>query len=238
MQEKKSQNAIDVINRLKKLLKLKTDIQLSEFLNIRPNTISTWKKRNTLDYEAIISISELYEFDLNAVFLNKTKSSRSLTETPLITREVQFQYASGIEKAALLEIVPKYKFPFVDAENSLAFQVVSNNMFPLIDENSFVICEYVAAEAIKDDMIAVIVTKSKGIFLNRINRNPFYENQLVLSNENDFYSDVALNISEVAEVWHVSGILSYDMNHESRFKFINDSLKKINTFIKKNEMNR
>ncbi|RZJ65901.1 MAG: hypothetical protein EOO50_11580 [Flavobacterium sp.] len=236
MQENKSQNAIDVIDRLKKLLKLKTDIQLSEFLNIKPNTISTWKKRNSLDYEAIISISELYELDLNEVFLNKRKGSSLSSSTPLITREVMFQYASGADREALLEIVPTYKFPFVDTDDSIAFQVVSNNMFPLVDENSFVICQSVSIEDLKDSSIAVVVSRNKGIFLNRINTSNLASNQLILTNDNDFYNDTALNSNEISEVWLVIGVISYDMNHESRFKFINDSLKKINKFIKKNEM--
>lgn len=237
MQENKSQNAIDVIDRLKKLLKLKTDIQLAELLNIKPNTISTWKKRNSLDYEAIISISELYELDLNEVFLNKRKSQNTTLCTPLITREALFQYASGSDREALLEIVPTYKFPFVDADNSMAFQVVSNNMFPLIDENSFVVCQPVALDDLKENAVAVVVSKNKGIFLNRVNLGSYASSdQVLLTNDNEFYNDVVLNSGEIVEVWLVVAVLSYDMNHESRFKFINDSLKKINKFIKKNEI--
>ncbi|WP_257008550.1 LexA family transcriptional regulator [Flavobacterium agri] len=236
MQEKNSQNANDVINRLKLLLKLKTDIQLSEFLNIRPNTISTWKKRNSLDYETVISICELYELDLNEVFLNKRTSVDSSASTPLITREVQFQYASGADRQGLMEIVPKYKFPFLAVENSLAFQVVSNNMFPLIDENSFVICEAATLDAVRDNKIAVIVSKNKGIFLNRVGKGQYKADQVLLVNDNDFYNDVVLSESEITEVWLVRGVLSYDMNHESRFTFINDSLRKINSFMKKNEI--
>lgn len=236
MQEKNSQNANDVINRLKFLLKLKTDIQLSEFLNIRPNTISTWKKRNTLDYETIISICELYELDLNEVFLNKRNLSESSGSTPLITREAQFQYASGHDRQGLMDLVPKFSFPFLSSESTLAFQVVSNNMFPLIDENSFVICEASSLDAVKENKVAIVVSKSKGIFLNRIAKSPYKENQVVLVNDNDFYNDVTLGESEISEVWMVRGVLSYDLNNEGKFSFINDSLRKINTFMKRNEI--
>ncbi|RZJ73082.1 helix-turn-helix domain-containing protein [Flavobacterium sp.] len=236
MQEKNSQNANDVINRLKFLLKLKTDIQLSEFLNIKPNTISTWKKRNSLDYETIISICDLYELDLNEVFLNKKTFADAAGSTPLITKEVQFQYAAGAGRPALLENVPKYSFPFIDAANSMAFQVVSNNMFPLIDENSFVLCSASTISDVKQNKVAVVVAKSKGIFLNRVTSEGFKNGQLHLLNENDFYNDIVLDESEIDEVWLVKGVLSYVVNTESKFTFINDSLKKIDSFIKKNEI--
>lgn len=236
MQEKNSQNASDVINRLKSLLKLKTDIQLSEFLNIRPNTISTWKKRNSLDYETVISICDLYELNLNEVFLNKRTGISSGATTPLITKESQFQYASGFDRQSLMDAVPKYNFPFIDNDNSQAFQVVSNNMFPLIDESSFVLCTASALSEVWDNKVAVIVARHKGIFLNRVSRDAFKDDHVHLTNENDFYNEVVLKESEISEVWLVRGVLSYDMNSESKFSRINDGLRKIDRFMRKNEI--
>lgn len=236
MQEKDSQNANNVIGRLKSLLKLKTDIQLSEFLNIKPNTISTWKKRNSLDYGTVISICDLYELDLNEIFLNKKTTSEFVGSTPLITKEAQFQYAAGVERKSLMELVPKFSFPFLDIHNSQAFQVVSNNMFPFIDENSFVVCTASSLAEVKENKVAVIVTKNKGIFLNRVSQTGFKNDHYQLTNDNDFYNEITLSESEISEVWVVKGVLSYDINSDSKVTFINDSLKKIDRFMKKNEI--
>lgn len=230
MQKNKSHNAINVIDRLKTLLKITTDIELSEFLNIKPNTISTWKKRDSLDYDSIIAICELYELDLNKVFLGKKGIANYEKETPLVCRETQFQYASGIDGPILLDILPKYHFPFI-GENSRAFQVVGNNMFPIIEENSFVICEKVEIEDIVDNTILVVVSKTKGLFINRVARSQYNNNNFILTNENDFYNDINLKSSEISESWSVSGILSYDLNKESKLGFINDSIKKLNHLI-------
>ena len=231
MQENKSQNAISVISRLKKALKIKTDIELSEFLNIKPNTISTWKKRDSVDFDSIITICELYELDLNEIFLNKKKAGAYTNHTPLISREVQFQYAKGNDNASLLDILPKYSFPFISADESRVFQVVSNNMFPVIDENSFVVCEKIDIDRIENDSIIVFVSHEKGLFINRVAKSTYDDNIFVLSNENDFYSSSKLNVSEISEAWVVRGVLSYDINNANRFKFINESIKKINKFL-------
>ncbi|NMH27392.1 LexA family transcriptional regulator [Flavobacterium silvaticum] len=232
MQENNSQNANNVIKRLKSLLKVKTDIELSELLNIKPNTISTWKKRNSLDYETIISICELYELDLNALFLDKKPVTCATSQTPLISREVQFQYASGADRENLMEIVPKFSFPFLTSHNTLAFQVVSSNMYPVLVENSFVLCEESSLESIKDGQIALVVTNNKGIFLNRLEKSSFSEGHYSLRSENDFFTDITLLDQEIKECWVVRGVVSYDLNIDSRFQYVYDSFKKIDKFFK------
>lgn len=233
MQENKSQNAINVIDRLKKALKIRTDIELSEFLNIKPNTISTWKKRNTVDFDSIISICELYELDLNEIFLNKKKISGYSAETPLVSREVQFQYVRENDIASFIDILPKYSFPFVNADETRAFQVISNNMFPFIEENSYVVCEKIELNDVENTAMVVAVSKQKGLFLNRISKSEVNENTYILSSENDFFNEVILQASEITELWLIRGVLSYDVNCDNKFKFINSGVKIINKFLNK-----
>lgn len=44
-----------VINDIKNHLNYKTDTELADFLGVKQPTISTWRKRNTIDYELIIA---------------------------------------------------------------------------------------------------------------------------------------------------------------------------------------
>jgi len=231
MQEKNSQNAIKIIDRLKKSLKIKTDIELSEFLSIRPNTISTWKKRNSVDYDSIIAICELYEIDLNQIFLDSDAGGNYLGETALVSRENQFQYSVEKNVAAFVETLPKYNFPFFTAATSRVFQVSSNNMFPVIDENTFVICEHATLDSISENAIVVLISAEKGLFINRIFKDKEVKGRFLLKSDNDFFQEVAIAKAEIKEIWNVRGVLSYDINNQNKFKFINDSLKTINKFI-------
>lgn len=43
-----------MLSRIKKAYGFKTDIQLANFLGVKQNTISAWKKRNSLDLDLII----------------------------------------------------------------------------------------------------------------------------------------------------------------------------------------
>lgn len=226
MQEKKSLNANLILTKLKKALKINSDKQLSEFLNIKPNTISTWKKRDSVDYKIIISICELYEIDLNEIFYDSVnhfdKNKNYLTDTPLICRQIQFQYC--VDSSSILDSLPKYNFPFIRSESTRVFQVLSNNMFPIIDENSFVICEEITKDQIQDNSLVVIVSKSKGLFINRIHNSHKSKDFYLLSSENSFFETIKLEADVINEIWLIKGILSYNVTNDNKSKIINDSL--------------
>ena len=226
MQENNSQNANLILKKLKKSLKIATDIELSKILNVKPNTISSWKKRNTVDYNTIISICELYEIDLNSIFFNQKSKNTvdySSCKTPLVSSELQFQYC--IDKESLIESLPVYHFPFIKSDNTILFQVTSNNMFPLIKSNSFVVCEYRAIEEIKNNTIVAITSPTKGFFINRILLNKTNNDVLILNNENTFFSNIELKKADIDEVWVIKGVLSYDLHSEINSEQIEKSNK-------------
>ena len=72
MQENNSQIAKNILKKFKKAINIKTDTELAEILNIKSNTISSWKKRNTLDYAKIIEKCIDLNIDLNFLFLNSS----------------------------------------------------------------------------------------------------------------------------------------------------------------------
>lgn len=221
MQENISQNANLILKKLKKSLKISTDIELSEILNVKPNTISTWKKRNSLDYSCIISICQLYEIDLNYIFSNENANKANgnySCETPLVSSEIQFQYC--VDKASVMDNLPRFNFPFIRNYDTKIFQVSSNNMYPVIELNSFVICELSDIDNLQEDSIAVIISKKKGFFLNRVSKNSNDADTFLFNNENSFYNSIVFNRSDINEVWIVKGVLSYCLKDENQINFM------------------
>ncbi len=213
MQEKNTLNATFIIKKLKHILKFKTDLQLAKFLNVQPNTISTWKKRDSVDYNSIISICDLYEIDLNEVFFTAKRASKqefsSNSDTPLICREVQFQYCTN--KESLMESLPKYNFPFIKGNETRAFQVLSSNMSPVIEENTFAVCEFVATSEVQDNSLVVVISPVKGLYINRIARNPDKPDTFILSSENSFFNNITLSAEDISEIWYIKAALSYNL---------------------------
>ncbi len=84
-----SQNANLILNRLRTLIHVSNDVELSQILNVKPNTIATWRKRDTLNYKTIIALCEHRKIDLNLVFFDEksaisvSKNERGLNDLPL-----------------------------------------------------------------------------------------------------------------------------------------------------------
>lgn len=69
LQEKQNtSSSIEVLTKLKVLLGVKSSKQLAHIFELKPNTISSWKKRNTLCYAKIIDVCKQHQIDLNELF--------------------------------------------------------------------------------------------------------------------------------------------------------------------------
>lgn len=71
MQENKQQNAILIIERLKKALKYSGDAQLYSVLDIKQSTLSAWKSRGIGDYDLIITFCNKNQLNLNYILLGQ-----------------------------------------------------------------------------------------------------------------------------------------------------------------------
>lgn len=209
MQENNTQIAKNIINRLKKSLKVDTDTRLSEILNIKPNTISSWKKRNTLDYSKIIDKCIELNIDLNLIFNENPTNHEQETFTPIVSKDLIYQYTSG-KLIDSLEILPTMKFPCVKNKESIAFQIDKS----IIDSNSskdcFAICEKTPLVDIIDDDIIIIISKKLGFFVTKIKRSKADSEKSIITVDDGspFNKNFSISIKDIDELWKVTGILS------------------------------
>ena len=100
-----------ILNEIKKYLNIKTDTEFANFLGIKQNTLSSWKARNSIDYDLIISKCDY----LNANWLLTGEGSMLKEEEvkkvapqdlPTANDEVSTLLR---EKAAMLEAIIKEK---------------------------------------------------------------------------------------------------------------------------------
>ena len=66
MSSKTSHNANILLDRLKVAYNFKSDSQLSKFLGVKPNTISTWRERNSINFKLILAKCD--DLNLNWLF--------------------------------------------------------------------------------------------------------------------------------------------------------------------------
>lgn len=200
------QNAKDIIKRLKEFLKIKTDLELSIILGVKPNTISSWKKRNSLQFETIIDLCKRNKIDLNSLFYAdgttlKAEKKKNNKEIKLVSSEMHFQYL--IDSKDTLGSLPVFNFPFLD-DVEIGFQVISENMIPTVRVSSYVICKQVSFDEVKPLEIYVLNLKNKGLFVYRFKKEEI-NGHLVFSSDNLAFEDIEISANEIQEVFVVRG---------------------------------
>ncbi|WP_410880819.1 helix-turn-helix domain-containing protein [Myroides sp. DW712] len=90
----------EVLTKLKILLGVKSAKELAGILHLKPNTISSWKKRNTLCYTKLIEVCKQHNIDLNELFLadySKKPIDKNYIGIPIIYIDDYLEYYLSIE---------------------------------------------------------------------------------------------------------------------------------------------
>ncbi|MGS2764158.1 LexA family transcriptional regulator [Sinomicrobium sp. M5D2P9] len=214
----------EVLNRLKKHLDIRTNTELSEILEVKPNTISTWKKRNTLDYPRILSVCQTYSIDIDKIFFGKQNNDsarENKSAFPVITADCYFQYVTGAGKKEYIDSLPRFSFPFITGKNIRAFQVVGSAMHPVLKEGDYVVGEFVDTDTstLTNGNIFVLVSSVKGIYISRIRKDVSNPEVIHLIRDNEpknAFSDLEMTTSEIMEIWEVTSVFSLDLVGNSK----------------------
>lgn len=83
MQEKSTQYVDYFLSRLKSALKMSSDAELASFLGLSPQAISSWRSRNTINFDIIIA--KCVDVDLNWLVRGNTNTQNAdiISEAPL-----------------------------------------------------------------------------------------------------------------------------------------------------------
>ncbi|MDK7375944.1 helix-turn-helix domain-containing protein [Weeksella virosa] len=92
-----------ILNQIKKHLKFKTDTEFADFLGVKQPTISTWRKRNTIDYDLIIAKCD--NIDANWLMTGKGNMLKSKDREQVVA-EPAHTYRRTKDKIHPLQRVP------------------------------------------------------------------------------------------------------------------------------------
>ena len=200
------QSVTEVIKNLKGLLGIKTDLELARLINVKPNTISSWKSRETFQYDTIIELCRQRNIDLNEVFFDKYEVSfeKGLNRRKVVMVSVQNQLEYFIANKASEALNPICFFP-TELEIDVAFQIGNDNMQPTIKVGSYALCKKVSDKIIHPWRVYVLVVEDEGILCNRF-KGYSNKGELVFSNDSTEFDDLIINWDNIREVFIVNGL--------------------------------
>ncbi|MHC5201699.1 helix-turn-helix domain-containing protein [Myroides sp. LJL119] len=202
-----------ILRRVKKMVGIKTDLELSKLLNVKPNTISSWKKRNSLQYEAIIELCAKYKIDLNELFFSDyhkvSTGAHVHGRVKMITVDQHLEYFLNPEE--VLRNAPSYVFPTTEPVD-FAVQVASENMYPTIRVSSYVLLKKVEVQSVQPFHIYLYILQGKGIFMFRFKRLT-QECNLLFTSDNPNIGNTEVDPSQIREIYEVKALFSPNLKH-------------------------
>ncbi|MGS2761120.1 helix-turn-helix domain-containing protein [Sinomicrobium sp. M5D2P9] len=203
----------EVLKNLKEILNLRTNKELSDVLGVRANTISTWKKRNSLDYSRLVAMGKHHKLDMNKLFSNNVFEPDSGRYIIAVPRELQYQYVSQRQDRNFLGSLPRYRFPFSSAENARAFQTTDMSSSVTFKGISYVVGEPVEiTETFATGKTYVLVNREQGIFIGQVEKDENDKSMIhvITNNHKLIPGNVSMIRGEIIEIWKVTSIIYQD----------------------------
>ncbi|WHT39885.1 helix-turn-helix domain-containing protein [Myroides odoratus] len=155
-------SSTEVLTRLKILLGVRSAKELAHIFNLKPNTISSWKKRNTLCYAKVIEICNKHEIDLNELFYAAYQNiaiNKSYAQVPIIYLDDYLEYylKSHVKHKKMKQIyLPK------NVSFDIVIQMYINSTERMQAELMYVFCKMVDVANLVVGEDYILLVKNKG----------------------------------------------------------------------------
>lgn len=204
-----------IIREIKLYLGFKNDTELADFLGIKQNTLSTWKSRNTMDYDLVISKCEeinanwlltgqgpMLKEDNNLPMALKSANSEGI---PLIPLDAMAGISSG--EISVLELdCERYVIPMFKGADFL-IPVKGSSMIPKYNSGDVVACKKIPMQDLFFQWNKVyVLDTNQGALIKRIHKGPDNEH-ITLISENEKYTPFNLHLSQIYSVAIVVGVV-------------------------------
>lgn len=228
-------NKSQIINKLKEYLNFKTDTEFAKFLGIKQNTVSSWRSRDTIDYELIISkcdtISAEWLLTGKGDMLKKegiTQETRknevipradlNVMYVPIVSQYAYAGYLGGFDDPGYMNTLPTQPIP-VERElkgKYVFFEVkgdsMDNDTADSLKEGDLALCQEVDYMFWKYKLnikrwYYVIVHKIEGVIIKQIKEHNVEKGIIKVHSLNELYKDQEISLNEVVQLFTVEQIL-------------------------------
>jgi SOS-response transcriptional repressor LexA len=197
-----------ILNRIKVEKKFSTDTELASFLGISKAVLSNWYKRDTIDYDLVLSKCELMEFNWlikGTEIPLALKSSTIGDGIPLIPTHAMAGYMTG-EVQTLDYECERYVVPmFKDAD--FLISVKGSSMIPKYNSGDIVACKKLPLSDIFFQWNKVyVLDTAQGVMVKRIKKGSDTNSILIVS-DNIAYEPFELQITQLHGIAIVIGVI-------------------------------
>lgn len=179
-----------ILKKLKSHYRFKKDTDFADFLGINPQTLYTWYKRESFDYETIYSKCEGVDGNFllsgEEPMFKKVDANADKNAVPLVSVDAFAGTGNGVFRIQEKDILAFYDVPeFRNAD--FMMKVKGNSMETTYSNGDILACKRIKDRTfIQWNRIHVIATKSQGIITKRLRRGSLELSYLCVSDNQDY----------------------------------------------------
>jgi glycerophosphoryl diester phosphodiesterase len=187
-----SQNANNLIDRLKQELSIKKDKELCELLDIKHNTLSSWRKRDSIDFNKVIAICESKGLDLNFIFFDEFNEEEKENLSTLT--------AKPSNKESAHKLIPLISSKLVNANRNIGI-FINVKQKEKDYHNEIIVTQRLSIKKLNENIKYVFELKSGRLLMDTllIDKTKSTSTILLVGNV------IKLKSNDIAKVWQVLG---------------------------------
>lgn len=192
-----SLNSNNLIERLKSKLSIKKDKDLCLLLDIKSNTLSTWRKRDTLDFNKILELCEKHNLDLNYIFFEEDEKIKPEEEPK---EEFKRPAKSRVNHFLSTQLIN------TNRNICVFYNQIGGNDGNDNSSGEIIIGQKVSVKKIDENSLYIIEDKDNALYLDKL---------VLIKNKNNKTSRVYLNrfnknieLKSIVNVWGVLDVSS------------------------------
>lgn len=217
-----------ILSEIKSLYNIKSDAEFARFLDIKPQTLSSWYSRNTFDIELLyakcVDISADFLLTGKGEILKNSKGYRANEDSqhtkveeaasnygkriPLVNITAVGGFGNNsfsIEERDVKDyyVIPKFKHKKVD----FMIEVEGSSMYPKYNSGDVVACNIINENSfIQWNKTHVIATKEQGIIIKRIKKGSS-DHTLCMISDNKDYDPFEVSKDDITGIALVVGVI-------------------------------
>lgn len=232
-----------IIAKLKLYYQLKSDASLAALLGLRPNTLSIWKVRNSVDLQRIIE--HCPSLDLNWLVDDKmtTLPARAIAiaqddripdglerygayrpinegnQVYTVEKGILCEYAAHCQEKSFIKKLQGFRHPSCFGWEGITrmFQLESARMEPVIQANTWMIAMYMQKPWMAETGRLFIAVTAKDVYWGRLQDRVPDSQQIELFPDNKAYPVQSIKLKDLRELWAVQSFVSKSLDQQPKW---------------------